>query len=90
MPKSSIVVKFTKEFVSGSLKGMFYDTTVKAHSLEDANEWINYCHAHKTLPVKAIGGGDYIIHLARIETVTDLCDCGEPKDHDYKMSCVPF
>lgn len=87
---TSIVVKFTKEFVSGSLIGLMYDTTVKVSSLEEANSWINFCHAHKSLPVKSVGGPDYLIHLARIETVSDLCDCGEPKDHEYRMTCVPF
>lgn len=62
------IVKWSKEFVNGNLKGIWYDTELSFSSLELACNHVNYCHAHKTKPVKAINSSDYLCHMARIET----------------------
>lgn len=60
-------VKFTKEFVSGNLNGIMLDASIDFNSLESANDYINFLHAHKTVPVISLDSSNYICHLARIE-----------------------
>lgn len=58
------------EFVSGSLEGLFHDSELSFHSLEDANHFMNFLHAHKEVPVEPIQGNSaYIFHLARIVVI---------------------
>lgn len=61
------IVKWTKEFTSGPLKGIFYDSELDFNSLDSAAKYVNFLHAHKTIPVKPCAGIDeYICHLPRI------------------------
>jgi len=60
-------VKWSKEFTKGPLKGLFYDSELSFPTLETACSYIAFLHAHKTIPVKAIGNDDYICHMARID-----------------------
>lgn len=67
VPSKPFTVKFTKEFVSGNLNGLMYYTSIEFPSLDAACEYINFLHAHKTVPVISLDSNDYICHLARIE-----------------------
>jgi hypothetical protein len=69
MKKSVFAVKFSKFFVNGSLEGLMIDSVLTFATLEQACEYVNFCHSHKETPVSSVGGGDYTIHMARIETV---------------------
>lgn len=62
------IVKWTKEFVSGTLDGITYDTELEFDSLDSATRYVTFLHEHKTDPVLAFGGSHYLCHLARIET----------------------
>lgn len=66
--KTQYAVKFSKWFVSGNLKGIMYDSILTFASLEQACEYVAFCHKHRDVPVKSLDSSDYTIHLARIET----------------------
>lgn len=69
--KTLYIVKFSKKFVSGNLKGLIYDEArLSFFSLQDASEYISFCNKHSKIPVKSLDSSNYTIHLARIETVS--------------------
>lgn len=61
-------VTFTKEFVSGNLKGLFFDTAMSVPDLDHANRLMAWCHKHKAVAVESIDGNDYLIHMATIKS----------------------
>ena len=61
------IVKWTKEFVSGTLEGITYDTELEFDSLDRATQYVAHLHDHKAEPVQAFGGSHYLCHMARIE-----------------------
>lgn len=61
------LVKWTKEFTSGPLKGLFYDSQLSFVNLNDATEYVAHLHRHRDVPVTPCAGIDYYIcHGARI------------------------
>ncbi len=63
------IVKWSKYFVSGSIKGLWFDTSLNFDSLDAATHYMAFLHGHALIPVKAIGGADYTCHMARLERV---------------------
>jgi len=61
-------VTYTKEFVTGNLKGLMFDTAVGVPDLEHACRLVAWCHMHKLVAVQSIDGCDYIIHMATIKS----------------------
>ncbi len=60
-------VKWTKEFVAGHLKGIWFDSELGFITLELATEYVAFLHKHKTKPVTpCVGTSSYICHMARI------------------------
>lgn len=66
MRQSKYVVKWSKEFVTGHLKGIWYDSSLGFECLDSATRYVAFLHEHKEKPVEAFGGSDYLCHLARI------------------------
>lgn len=66
--KTLYAVKFSKWFVNGSLTGLMVDSVLTFATLDAAVDYVSFCHKHSDVPVDSIGGGDYTIHMARIET----------------------
>lgn len=62
------IVKWTKEFVSGNLEGITYDTELEFNSLDSATRYMGFLHEHRDKPVIAFGGSHYLCHMARIES----------------------
>lgn len=67
--KTQYTVLFSKFFTNGNLKGLMFDARLSFPTLDAAAEYVNFCHKHISVPVKAVGGGDYTIHMSRIETI---------------------
>ena len=62
------IVRFTKLFVSGTLKGLTYDSSLDFQSLDDAARYLAFLHRHIKKPVDVVAGSQYTCHCARIES----------------------
>jgi hypothetical protein len=60
------IVKWSKQFVSGPLKGIWYDSQLDFADLGEAIRYVEFLRSHKNEPVKSIGGGDYLCHISRL------------------------
>lgn len=69
--KNIYIVKWTKFFVTGSLKNLSYDSSLNFSSLDSATSYIAFLHEHNIKPVEAIGDSNYTCHMARIEVSND-------------------
>ena len=63
------IVKWSKYFVNGSLKGLWFDASLDFDSLDAATHYMAFLHGHVVIPVKAIGGTDYTCHMATLVKV---------------------
>lgn len=69
-------VKFTKEFVSGHIKGLTYDSAMLFNNKTSAENYVAFLKKHHEKPVRAFGGADYVcinVRLFEIGEYRKLC-----------------
>lgn len=67
---NKMVVRYSKEFVTGNLKGIWVDVVLPVVNLESANSHINWAHSHKDKPCGDLfGSGTFLVHMARIDYI---------------------
>ena len=61
-------VKFSKYFISGTLMGITVDCELSMPSMDSANAYMRFCHAHAEIPVNSLIGScsPYVIFGSRI------------------------
>lgn len=65
--KTTYLVKWSKEFVSGPLKGLHYPSQLGFDSLDDATRYVAFLHEHTTKPLMpGMGISQYTCYGARI------------------------
>ncbi len=68
--KTQYIVKFSKYFLTGNLKGLMVDCKVSFPNLETATEYVAYTIRHTKKPVWANRRDSFTTHMGRIETIT--------------------